>query len=205
MTQTGYTNAIVDAMLGWLKGFANWGLKLVGLAGTQGASPLLWLSNNWLKLLIFLVTLGLVTDFLVWLIRWRPYWVWLRKKRVIINDENFFAGEKLAEMGVVADDDLFSQAWDDNAPRQKKPAPRRKEPRRDYVVASTTVRRKKPAPKAPETRHSKPIRTPASHSHAKPVKEDSMEDLFLAQGEDDVFNVANLPKSRKRRTDRSKS
>ena len=57
MTQTGYSNAIVNALLGWLKGLASWVLKLFDLAGS-GGSPLLWLSEHWLQLLIFLLILG---------------------------------------------------------------------------------------------------------------------------------------------------
>ena len=92
MTQTGYANAIVNAMLGWLKGLASWVLRLFNLSG--GFSPLKFLADNWLKLLIVLLVVGVAMDLLVWLIRWRPHWVWFRKKRVIINDKNFFAGEK---------------------------------------------------------------------------------------------------------------
>ena len=82
MTQTAYTNALVNLTLGWLKGLANWVLKLFNLAGS-GGSPLLWLSENWLKLLIILLIIGVALDWLVWMIRWRPYWVWFRKKRII--------------------------------------------------------------------------------------------------------------------------
>ena len=91
MTQTGFTNAIVNAMLGWLKGLATWVLRLFNLSG--GGSPLKFLANNWLKLLIICLIIGVVMDFLVWILRWRPYWVWFHKKRVIINDKNFFAHE----------------------------------------------------------------------------------------------------------------
>ena len=58
MTQTGYTNAIVNAMLGWLKGLASWVLRLFNLSG--GFSPLKFLANNWLRLLIFFLILGVV-------------------------------------------------------------------------------------------------------------------------------------------------
>ena len=53
MTISHYSNAIVDLMLGWLRGFANWVLRRFNLAGSAGGWPLLWLSQNWLKLLIF--------------------------------------------------------------------------------------------------------------------------------------------------------
>ena len=125
MTISGYSNAFVDVMLGWLKGLANWVLRLFNLAGSVGGSPLLWLSRNWLKLLIIFLVLGVVVDRLVWLIRWRPYWVWFRKERVIVNDEKFFAS---ADMDKAPDWERHLDAnWDEH----------------DYVVASTVVRRKK--------------------------------------------------------------
>lgn len=123
MTISGYSNAIVDVMLGWLKGLANWVLRLFNLAGSASGSPLVWLSQNWLKLLIFFLALGIILDRLVWLIRWRPYWVWFRKERVIVNDDRFFINADIDR----ADDwegDLASN-WDEH----------------DYVVASTVVKR----------------------------------------------------------------
>ena len=125
MTITGYSNAIVDMMLGWLKGLANWVLRLFNLAGSVGGSPLLWLSENWLKLLVFFLILGLVLDRLVWLIRWRPYWVWFRKERIIVNDDKFFAHENLE----------FDEEWEDEEDLRKNWH------ERDYVVASTVVKR----------------------------------------------------------------
>ena len=131
MTISGYSNAIVDVMLGWLKGLANWVLRLFNLAGSANGSPLVWLSQNWLKLLIFFLALGIILDRLVWLIRWRPYWVWFRKERVIVNDDGFFINADIDR----ADDlegDLASN-WDEH----------------DYVVASTVVKRQQaPKPEA---------------------------------------------------------
>ena len=128
MTISGYSNAIVDVMLGWLKGLANWVLRLFNLAGSVNGNPLLWLSNNWSKLLIFFLALGIILDLLIWLIRWRPYWVWFRKERVIVNDDRFFINADIDR----ADDwegDLASN-WDEH----------------DYVVASTVVRRQEGQP-----------------------------------------------------------
>ena len=137
MTISGYSNAIVDVMLGWLKGLANWVLRLFNLAGSASGSPLVWLSQNWLKLLIFFLTLGILLDLLIWLIRWRPYWVWFRKERVIVNDDRFFNDADIDR----ADDwegDLASN-WDEH----------------DYVVASTVVKRqegRKPGGQMPGTK-----------------------------------------------------
>lgn len=124
MTISGYSSAIVDAMLGWLKGFANWVLRLFHLAGGVGTSPLLWLAHNWLLLLIVLMAVGVAADILVWLVRWRPHWVWFRKERVIVNDENFFNDSDIRDRLDLVPDDLLEKNWQE----------------RDYVVASTLVR-----------------------------------------------------------------
>lgn len=209
MTQTGYTNAIVNVMLGWLKGLANWVLKLFNLAGS-GGSPLLWLSNNWLKLLILLLIIGVVVDWLVWMIRWRPYWVWFRKKRIIVNDERFF---RRTDEKDAAKDDLFEC---------------------EYVVPSATVRRdeRKPAAKPssapkrsqPVKRAAAPVRRrpgetlqqrtmekrqtteqSAPKRRTRPQNKDVFSDDLFEVGhnrsdysdffEDEVFNVSNLPGS----------
>ena len=120
MTQTGYSNAIVNVMLGWLKGFASWVLKLFNLSA--GFSPLKFLANNWLQLLVLLLIAGVVIDLLVWLIRWRPHWVWFHKKRVIINDKNFFAREKYI-------DDIGE--WDMTPERKPSTKVRASKPRRN--------------------------------------------------------------------------
>ena len=62
---TAYSSAIVDAMLGWLKGLANWVLRLFNLAGSAETSPILWMSQNWLKLLIVLMIIGVAGDVLL--------------------------------------------------------------------------------------------------------------------------------------------
>ena len=188
MTITSYSNAIVGTMLGWLKGLANWVLRLFNLAG--GASPLFWLANNWLKLLIFFMILGVGMDLLIWLIRWRPYWVWFRKERVIVNDERFFAGED-ADPDEDGDEDGLDENWQE----------------RDYVVASTARRANRPRPstKVPERRRGKGENAKnAVKRPARVRRTESKEDLFeVGMGdregtdlyEDEVFNVSNLPPS----------
>ena len=209
MTISGYSSAIVDTMLGWLKGFANWVLRLFNLAGSSGASPLLWLSQNWLRLLILLMIVGVAADILIWLVRWRPHWVWFRKLRVIVDDERFFnesdIGEKLNPDG----DDLLEKNWEE----------------RDYVVASTIVpnvnRRGRPTERSGDkrrgskrrdggdaVRRGERRRKPKPEAgKAKPAREEarrgeSEKDFFGMDGarpsvtdyyEDEVFNVNNLP------------
>ena len=127
MTITGYSSAIVDGMLGWLKGLANWVLRLFNLAGS-GGSPLLWLSQNWLRLLIVLLVIGVAADILVWLVRWRPHWVWFRRMRVIVDDDRFFNESDIQEQLNPYSDEYLEKNWEE----------------RDYVVASTVVARATP-------------------------------------------------------------
>ena len=90
MTQSGYSSALVNVMLGWLKALASWVLKLFNLAG-GGLSPLMWLSQHWMQLLVFCLAAGVAMDFIVWMLRWRPYWVWFRRQRIVVNDERMLS------------------------------------------------------------------------------------------------------------------
>ena len=187
MTQTGYSNVIVNVLLGWLKGLANWVLKLFNLAGSGGSS-LLWLSQNWLKLLILLMIVGVAMDWLVWMIRWRPYWVWFRKKRIIVNDERFLSEEELS--GDDRDDPLEQR----------------------YVVPSTVVKRREnqsaaQRPRVRRTAQNVSRRRPSTmvprKTAQRPAKNAELADDLFEVGhdhedysdfyEDEVFNVSNLP------------
>ncbi len=192
MTQTGYANAVVNVMLGWLKGLANWVLKLFNLAGS-GGNPLLWLSENWLKLLIVLLIAGVVIDWLVWMIRWRPYWVWFKKKRIIVNDERMLRGEEL-------DEDDFEAMME-----------------KEYEVPSAVVRRRKgesrPVQPAPQRRRPAPSPV-ARRPERKTISRDDMnDDLFEVSHdqqdysdfyEDEVFNVSNLPEAQETKKPRKR-
>lgn len=222
MTQSAYANATINNMLGWLKGFATWVLRLFNLAGRGNFSPLAWLSENWLQLLVILLIAGFVTDLVVWLIRWRPYWVWFRKKRILIEDENFFASEEQEDDD--DPDDLFDrELFGDSEPEEEEERPRRRPRSREsegtdeFVVASTIVHRAGPRvrdtaahnedrdkhyrrPSTIVTREVQPS-TPAAQAEARDSAE--RDDIFgtafdnrapaVQWDEDDVFNVSDLP------------
>lgn len=188
MTQTGYTNAIVNAMLGWLKGLASWVLRLFNLSG--GFSPLKFLADNWLQLLIFFLILGVVIDVLVWLIRWRPHWVWFRKKRVIINDKNFFAQEKYID---------DSDDWDVPAHKEsgRNVRPRRNWEDNDFVVPSNDRRRREEQ----AMRRKAHVKSMQMNSQEKEtdIFQDGLFNVnakqkFSDKYEDEVFSVSDLPK-----------
>ena len=163
------STAVMNGLLGWLKALAVWILGLFDLAGTSGFSPLKWLSDHWLVLLIVLLTAGVVLDFLVWLVRWRPYWAWFRKKHIVIDDENFFAGEDLVDSGLY-DPSLFQES-----------RPRRR------AAPSQVTRRPDPQQK----------KGPAPRRSARPYPLFTVSpDAARKNSEDAVFNVSDLPVSR---------
>ncbi|MBQ4090324.1 MAG: hypothetical protein IJC56_10685 [Clostridia bacterium] len=169
------STAVMNLMLGWLKGVANWILGLFDLAGTAAFSPLKWLSENWLNTLIVLLIAGIIIDVLVWLLRWRPHWVWFNKKRIVINDDDFFAGEELVDSGLY-DPTLFAAP----APAKRRAAPPPRRSREDMRYKGE-----------------RPVRRSAPVRRERPVNGDDFfnVDRSHSGGEDEVFNVSDLPVS----------
>lgn len=72
-------------MLSWMRWLTSWFWNIVN-SGSTGGGFLVWFSDNWKSLTVFLIVVGLVVDWLVWLFRWRPYWLWLRKRQIIYEE-----------------------------------------------------------------------------------------------------------------------
>ncbi len=45
-----------------------------------------WFAGNWVHIALALIIAGVVVDWLIWMIRWRPYWLWLRKRQIIYDE-----------------------------------------------------------------------------------------------------------------------
>ena len=196
----------MNVMMSWLKGLASWVLELFNLAGNSGFSPLGWLSDNWIKLLVFFMIVGVSMDVAVWLMRWRPYWVWFHKRRIVIDDDNFFAGEELVDSGLY-DPSLF---YDPETERKKRAPstivkPERKRPQLIERIEDDELAPKKPA--RPKTAMRRPggARISASTKRPARARKADVDPLFSVDpaqaidpenGEDAVFNVSDLPVSR---------
>lgn len=189
------STAVMNVMLGWLKRLASWVLGLFHLAGSSGFSPLKWLSEHWLGMLIVLLVAGVVIDFLVWILRWRPYWIWFNKKRIVIDDDKFFAGEDLVDSGLY-DPTLFTGGERPANRRRARPVEddpfyaRPEQPRRTTRNASS------PVPGA-RRRSAVPPRRPQPASEADALFEvKNGAHVYPDKREDEVFNVSDLPVSR---------
>ena len=173
MAANSFADTVVNGMLSWLKGFADWVLRLFDLAGSGGVSPLAWLSDHWLQLLIILLIVGVAADIIIWLIRWRPYWVWFRKKRIVVDDKEFFES-------------------DADVPR----------PRPDTIVQRQETRKVPVRPPRAKSAARRPRRVSDVPPPRPDVFEDELFRIKPAKGarrvqEDAVFNVSDLPGAQK--------
>lgn len=74
-----FANALFTMLFGWIRT----GVQILWNAFTQGhlAGFFTWLGDHWFIVLVFLCLVCTVMDYLVWLVRWRPYLVWRTKMR----------------------------------------------------------------------------------------------------------------------------
>ena len=90
MQQTDFTDSFIKSMLGWIRWIASSVANLFqGGSGSSGGSMTMiaWFADNWIKILIALIVVGVLIDWLVWMARWRPYWVWFRKRRILLEND----------------------------------------------------------------------------------------------------------------------
>jgi len=79
------TKPVFQALLGWIRTLCSevW----ITVSSPDGMTFLQWIGKHWKELTLVLCLLGMVLDFIVYLIRWQPYRVWFR----------FLRGEKSHE------------------------------------------------------------------------------------------------------------
>lgn len=66
-------------LLGWMRALVDWIWSL--FSGRGGSDVWQWFLSNWKVWLLILLVGGLVVDWLLWVVRWRPYRVFLSRFR----------------------------------------------------------------------------------------------------------------------------
>ncbi|MEG2710012.1 MAG: hypothetical protein RSB18_03360 [Clostridia bacterium] len=92
MAQVDYSDNFIKLMLGWIRQVAS---SIAGTfqtasgtsSGSGGQTTLMWFTDNWIKLLIVLIVVGVLVDWTVWMLRWRPHWLWFGKRRIVLDDD----------------------------------------------------------------------------------------------------------------------
>ena len=69
-----FANTLFTIMLGWIQAAASaiWS----AFTTENGGSFLQWIGRNWIILAVILCVIGMVIDFGIYLLRWRPMRVW---------------------------------------------------------------------------------------------------------------------------------
>lgn len=112
----GFTNAILSLLLGWIRLLINQLWKLMN--SERGVSLLSFLAHNWIYLLVILGVGGFLVDRIVYVLRWRPYYLWRGKRR-----REAAVDEPLpVEAGFIPDPAADAAAYDPNAAYQRPPA-----------------------------------------------------------------------------------
>ena len=85
-----FSNSLFTFLFGWVRTLIEsiWNAAAAG----KFSRFLTWLGDHWLFLALWIVVLCTAADFLVWLIRWRPYLVWKTQLRRL---SRFLRGEKV--------------------------------------------------------------------------------------------------------------
>ena len=68
-------DSLFNVLMGWVRALVN---GIWALFTTDHTTLLEFLGKNWIMIVVVILAAGLAIDWLVWLIRWRPYHLWAR-------------------------------------------------------------------------------------------------------------------------------
>ena len=84
MENSVFAQGLIEVMLSWMRLVALWVWNFFQADMANGF--LSWFADHWKSLALTLIVVGLVIDWLIWMIRWRPYWLWLRKRQIVYEE-----------------------------------------------------------------------------------------------------------------------
>ena len=84
MANNEFAQGIIEALLGWIRWLTSWVWDF--FQADMAGGFISWFAAHWLSMAVTFIIIGLIADFIVWMIRWRPYWLWLRKRQIIYEE-----------------------------------------------------------------------------------------------------------------------
>lgn len=75
-------DSLFNLLMGWVRALVN---GIWALFTTDHTTLLEFLGKNWIMIVVVILAAGLAIDWLVWLIRWRPYHLWAKRARRFLH------------------------------------------------------------------------------------------------------------------------
>lgn len=75
-------DSLFNVLMSWVRALVN---SIWALFTTDHMTLLEFLGKNWVMLVVIMLAAGLVVDWLVWLVRWKPYHLWARRVRRFLH------------------------------------------------------------------------------------------------------------------------
>ena len=197
-----FANALFTFLFSWMRAVVQGVWSAV--ASGRFARFFTWLGDSWLWVALFLCLLCTAMDYLIWLIRWRPYWVWKTKWRQFKRrlrggnrrfDRGYDTGVGLelppepprAEPSAWAEQAAFQQAQPLPAPPRYDAPPERESA---YSAAGLPAEAWTPPAVSAAPENAAPYRRRRSEKHARRFH---WTERFAAREEDDQAMLDGLP------------
>ena len=90
-----FANSLLHILLSWMRTLFS---GLLSFAQDTSTGLFAWLGSHWFSLAVILITLGIVLDAVIYMVRWRPQYVWrsrlhrLLHRRDDLDDPQFEEG-----------------------------------------------------------------------------------------------------------------
>ena len=84
MSDNGLVQKLIELLLSWMRLLTGWVWDF--FQADRGSGFMAWFADHWVKLAFILIVVGAIVDWLIWMIRWRPYWLWLRKRQIVYEE-----------------------------------------------------------------------------------------------------------------------
>lgn len=92
-----FADTLLSMMFGWLRRLVE---SIFSSASSGSFSSFFsWLGDHWFWLVAVLCVICLVLDYLIWLIRWKPYVIWRNKLRRLFGRRKYVPADPVFEQG----------------------------------------------------------------------------------------------------------
>ena len=79
-----FADSLFTVLMSWVRGLVN---AIWALFTSDHTTVLEFFGKNWLIIAVVIIAVGLVIDWLIWLLRWQPYHLWAQRARRLLRIE----------------------------------------------------------------------------------------------------------------------